>query len=200
MRTPAFVSGPLFCSQCLHVLFPSSPPIVSPRSLESNQCLKTFEGHSSGVRALALSRLDPSAFVSASLDKTLRLWDIERRVFPSSSSRLYRSLSSSRRATVAVLKGHKEGVHAALFGADSGVSQIASASIDKSLRIFDVRSSSAVKVIAEAHEDEVTALVHTGTSPSLPVTTPRLIVAWSRQRHCECRSRWTRPRMGSATT
>jgi WD40 repeat protein len=65
---------PFFASLCLCLNF------ICDRDLDSNSTVFTFEGHSSGVRSLAF--LNNSAqFASASLDKTVRIWDLEKSAF-----------------------------------------------------------------------------------------------------------------------
>jgi WD40 repeat protein len=44
--------------------------------VESGQCLRTLEGHTSRVYSVALSA-DGRRAVSGSLDKTLKAWDVE---------------------------------------------------------------------------------------------------------------------------
>ncbi|KAM1243187.1 hypothetical protein ACFX2F_034816 [Malus domestica] len=106
----------------------SSTPTVS--------AAQTFEGHSQGVSDLAFST-DSRFMVSASDDKTLRLWDV------------------ATGQTIKTLHGHTNYVFYANFNPQSNM--IVSGSFDETVRIWDVKTRKCLKVLP-AHSDPVTAV------------------------------------------
>ncbi|MDT9178410.1 MAG: WD40 repeat domain-containing protein, partial [Limnospira sp. PMC 1238.20] len=79
----------------------------------------TLTGHSRGVNAVAIA---PDGFraVSASMDKTLKLWDLERAT------------------ELATLTGHSRGVNAVAIAPDG--KRAVSASDDKTLKLWDLET------------------------------------------------------------
>ena len=104
--------------------------------LESGESLRTLEGHTGSVNAVAVTS-DGRRAVSASYDKTLRIWDLE-------------SGESLR-----TLEGHTDWVNAVAVTSDGR--RALSASKDKTLRIWDLESGESLRTL-EGHTDWVTAV------------------------------------------
>jgi len=121
-HTLAFVLGDLGWHHPLaHPwLAPLNSPPVSP-ALSA-----TLEGHTSSVQACACSP-DGTRVVSASGDRTLRVWDV------------------AGATTVATLEGHTDWVWGCAFSPDG--TRVVSASGDRTLRVWDVAGAFAVSVI-----------------------------------------------------
>ncbi|KAH8508727.1 hypothetical protein H0E87_010751 [Populus deltoides] len=98
--------------------------------------LHDFHGHEQGVSDLAFSS-DSRFIVSASDDKTLRLWDV------------------TTGHTIKTLHGHTNYVFCVNFNPQSNM--IVSGSFDETVRIWDVKSGKCLKVLP-AHSDPVTAV------------------------------------------
>jgi WD40 repeat protein len=89
-------------------------------------CLMTLVGHTEGVKACSFSP-DGSRIVSASDDKTLKLWD------------------AKTGAALATLAGHTNRVGACAFSPDG--SRIVSASRDKTLKLWDAQTGAALATL-----------------------------------------------------
>ncbi|KAL2339052.1 hypothetical protein Fmac_013498 [Flemingia macrophylla] len=98
--------------------------------------MQEYTGHEQGVSDLAFSS-DSRFLVSASDDKTLRLWDV-----PTGS-------------LIKTLQGHTNYVFCVNFNPQSNV--IVSGSFDETVRVWDVKSGKCLKVLP-AHSDPVTAV------------------------------------------
>jgi hypothetical protein len=109
--------------------------INKPRSVDP--CVSTLKGHLDWVYACAFSP-DGSRIVSASRDRTPRIWD------------------AGSGAELATLAGHGDDIVACAHPPDGA--RIASASLDRTLGIWDARSACAVRTIA-GHEGWVTSCV-----------------------------------------
>jgi WD40 repeat protein len=90
-------------------------------------CLMTLVGHTEVVFACAFSR-SGNRIVSASADKTLKLWD------------------AKTGAELATLAGHTYDVYACAFSPDG--SRIVSASGDKTLKLWDAQSGAELATLA----------------------------------------------------
>ena len=101
--------------------------------IASGQLLKTFEGHSDEVLAVAFSG-DGRQALSGSKDKTLRLWDLETG------------------QPVKTFEGHADAVTSAALSSDGG--RALSASRDKTVKLWDAASGQLLKTF-EGHSGEV---------------------------------------------
>jgi hypothetical protein len=90
-------------------------------------CLMTLAGHTSGVEACAFSS-DGSRIVSASFDKTLKLWDAQTG------------------AELATLEGHAGSVNACAFSPDGR--RIVSGSDDETLKLWDAHTGAELATFA----------------------------------------------------
>lgn len=92
--------------------------------------LKTLEGHSNYINSLAFSA-DGAWLVSASLDKTVRVWELETGQVSK------------------VLAGHTGSVNSVAISRDGKV--IASGSTDKTVRLWDVATGNLLKTLENHH-------------------------------------------------
>jgi WD40 repeat protein len=95
--------------------------------------LRTLEGHSDSVTGVAVAP-DGKRVVSASADKTLKVWDLETG----------RPLHT--------LEGHSEAVNAVVVTSDGKVA--VSASYDRTLKVWDLETGRALRTL-EGHSDAV---------------------------------------------
>ncbi|XP_021890420.1 COMPASS-like H3K4 histone methylase component WDR5A [Carica papaya] len=98
--------------------------------------LQEFSGHEQGVSDVAFSS-DSRFLVSASDDKTLRLWDV------------------ATGSLIKTLNGHTNFAFCVNFNPQSNM--IVSGAFDETVRIWDVKSGKCLKVLP-AHSDPVTAV------------------------------------------
>ncbi|MDJ0900539.1 MAG: TIR domain-containing protein, partial [Xenococcus sp. MO_188.B8] len=101
--------------------------------------LRTLEGHSDKVKAVAFRRPDGKLIASASADQTVKIWQRDGRKF-----QLLRTL-----------EGHDDGVNGVAFSPDGQL--IASASADQTVKIWQ-RDGTLLRTL-EGHSDEVNAVV-----------------------------------------
>jgi WD40 repeat protein len=135
----------------------------------------TMEGHQEGIWACALTP-DGQRVVSASRDKTLRVWDMRsgellavleghddeardcavmpdgRRVVSASSDRTLRIWDLETAQCITTLTGHQSRVLACSVTPDGR--RIVSASSDRTLRVWDAATGDALTILA-GHEGEV---------------------------------------------
>jgi len=101
--------------------------------------VRTLEGHNDGVAAVAVTP-DGALAISASDDKTLRVWDLKTG------------------NTLRTLKGHSAGVNAVAVTLDSGCA--ISASDDRTLKIWDLKTWKEVRTL-QGHRWGVNAVAVT---------------------------------------
>ncbi|OWK10815.1 hypothetical protein Celaphus_00005060, partial [Cervus elaphus hippelaphus] len=106
---------------------------------------KTISGHKLGISDVAWSS-DSNLLVSASDDKTLKIWDVSS-VSPGDAVWLGKCLKT--------LKGHSNYVFCCNFNPQSNL--IVSGSFDESVRIWDVKTGKCLKTLP-AHSDPVSAV------------------------------------------
>jgi WD40 repeat protein len=99
-------------------------------------CLLTFVGHSEGVQACGYSP-DGTHIVSASDDKTLKVWDAQTG------------------QQLATLTGHSEGVKACGYSPDG--TRIVSASWDNTLKVWDAQTGQLIATLSGSYSDGMIA-------------------------------------------
>ncbi|KAF2626151.1 hypothetical protein BU25DRAFT_492296 [Macroventuria anomochaeta] len=138
-------------------------------------CLQTLEGHSSTVTSVAFSH-DSAQLASASLDKTVKIWDASsgaclqtleghgNRVTSVAFSHDSAQLASASGACLQTLEGHSNWVTSIAFSHDSA--QLASASLDKTVKIWDASSGACLQTL-EGHSSTVTSVAFSHDSAQL---------------------------------
>jgi WD40 repeat protein/serine/threonine protein kinase len=116
-------------------LQPLTPSLAPP----GGPMIRTFEGHTDWVRAVALTP-DRRCAISGSWDRTLRVWDLE------SGQSLH------------TLQGHTDWVNAVALTPDGD--RAISGSADRTLRVWDLESGQSVWTL-EGHTDRVNAVAVT---------------------------------------
>ena len=152
-------------------LRPIRPTLITP----GGALFRVLKGHTDWVHAVA--RLDEHRVVSASSDRTLRVWDVasgatlatleghtgvvhavarldERRVISASWDRTLRVWDVASGATLATLEGHTDWVNAV---ARLDGHRVVSASSDRTLRVWDVASGATLTTL-EGHTNQVNAV------------------------------------------
>ena len=155
-------------------LRPLQPTLTPP----GGSLIRTLEGHASVVTAVAVTP-DGHRAVSASRDRTLRVWDLERgqvvRTLEGHTKAVtavavtpdgYSAVSGSRDGTLRVwdlatgemmrtLEGHMERVTAVAVTQDGR--RAVSASGDRTLRVWDLESGRLLRILS-GHTERVTAV------------------------------------------
>ncbi len=113
---------------------PSRPHAIATLrvwDLESGQTVRTLEGHTKAVTAVAIT-LDGRRAVSASYDRALRVWDLETG------------------QTLRTLEGHKKAVTAVAVTPD-GLRAV-SGGWDRTLRVWDLESGQTVRTLEGSYQ------------------------------------------------
>ena len=119
-----------------HKSFPWLRPLAPTLTPLDTSLIRTLQGHTSGVLAVALS-FDGRRAVSGSSDKTLRLWDLESG------------------QTLRTLQGHTSGVLSVALSSDGR--RAVSGSSDETLRVWDLESGQTLRTL-QGHTDSVRAV------------------------------------------
>jgi WD40 repeat protein len=114
-------------------------PLQSSLTLPSGQLVRTLEGHTDPVSAVVVTP-DGRFAVSASYDRTLKVWDIEKG------------------ETVHTLEGHTSLVNAVAVTPDGRLA--VSASGDRTLKVWDIEKGEAVRTL-EGHTGWIRAVAVT---------------------------------------
>uniref|UniRef100_A0A7E4ZR94 Beta'-coat protein n=1 Tax=Panagrellus redivivus TaxID=6233 RepID=A0A7E4ZR94_PANRE len=104
------------------------------------ECVERFEGHTNFIMQVTLNPKDNSIFASASLDKTVKVWQIGNKV------------------ANFTLVGHEQGVNCVDFYPGDGRPYLASGSDDWQIRIWDYLARSCVSVL-KGHSNNVNAVI-----------------------------------------
>ncbi|XP_050383784.1 coatomer subunit beta'-1-like [Argentina anserina] len=103
------------------------------------ECIQIFEGHSHYVMQVAFNPKDTNSFSSASLDGTIKIWNI------------------GSPAPNLTLEGHLKGVNCIDYFIRENKTYLFSGSDDFTAKIWDYETTTCVKTL-EAHEHNVTAV------------------------------------------
>jgi WD40 repeat protein len=114
-------------------------PLKHSLTAPGGSLIRTLEGHAGRVRAVAVTP-DGCCAISASRDRTLRVWDLE-------SGQMLRKL-----------EGHTDGLTAVAVTLDG--SRAVSASRGRTLRVWDLKTGRTLRTL-EGHSDWVTAVAVT---------------------------------------
>ncbi|KAF5932147.1 hypothetical protein HYC85_028318 [Camellia sinensis] len=110
-------------------------------------CAQVFEGHSHYVMQVAFNPRDTNTFASASLDCTVKIWDLDTRT------------------PTFTLEAHSKGVNCVDFFANSDKAYLISGSDDHDVKVWDYEIKTCVQTL-EGHTHNVTTIC---VSPEVPI-------------------------------
>ncbi|ETO10826.1 WD-40 repeat protein [Reticulomyxa filosa] len=128
-----FNGGKYFCSG-------SADKTIRLWDVETSKSLHIFNGHEGGIWCIDISSLQNNnnnigliggngyTICSGSIDKTIKIWDIE-------TTKQFN-----------VLKGHKDWVRSVKYGSNELLNTILSGSNDESIRLWDIRSGQRIQI------------------------------------------------------
>ncbi|KAG0067555.1 U3 small nucleolar RNA-associated protein 13 [Linnemannia elongata] len=135
--------------------------------LDSQEPIRTFKGHTQGVRSVACSR-DGFRIASASEDKTVRVW----------------TLTADLEKTEDVFEGHSDVVACVTFSPDGR--QIASASEDKSIRLWNIEGSGSESTVLLGHRAGVQCVAYSTCGTCLASgSDDSSVIVWSVLTNCK---------------
>ncbi|KAJ2571601.1 Coatomer subunit beta' [Coemansia sp. RSA 1813] len=111
------------------------------------KCVQMFEGHTHFVMGLSINPKDTNTFASASLDKTIKVWNLG---------------SSTPNYTI---EGHMKGINAIDYYHGSDKPYLVSGADDFCAKVWDYQNTSCVQTL-EGHADNVVTVAF---HPSLPI-------------------------------
>jgi WD40 repeat protein len=141
----------------LHFL-PPWKSVSAGHVLERGACLATLAGHADWVTAVAV--VGPGRAVSASSDRTLRVWDLERG------------------ACLAALQGHTDEVRAV---APAGPGRAVSAAADGTLRLWDLERGACLAAL-QGHTGGVRAVAPAGPGRAVSAAADGTLRLWDLDR------------------
>jgi len=109
--------------------------------------IAVYNGHNNYVMSVAFNPNDSNTFASASLDKTVKVWNIT---------------SGECEST---LVGHEKGINCVAYQSSTGKPYLASGSDDHTLKVWDYEAKECVQTV-EGHTHNVSAVLF---HPSLPI-------------------------------
>jgi WD40 repeat protein len=130
-------------------------PRTASLSRPGGPLLYTLEGHSGGV--LAITVLNHRRILSASLDETLRVWDLESR------------------SSLFTLRGHRYGINAVTA---LSWHRAVSAGADKTLRLWDTANGKALRIL-EGHTSGVHGITNLDGTRIISASSDETLRAWN---------------------
>lgn len=114
------------------------------------QCVRVFEGHEHYVMSLSFNPKDTNTFASASLDKTIKVWNLA---------------SSHPNYTLEGKDGHTKGVNCISYYQGGEKPYLVSGSDDKTVKVWDYQTKACVQTI-QGHLQYVSSVLY---HPEMPL-------------------------------
>jgi len=114
------------------------------------QCIRVFEGHEHYVMSLCFNPKDTNTFASASLDKTIKVWNLA---------------SSHPNFTLEGKDGHTKGVNCISYYLGGEKPYLVSGSDDKTVKVWDYQTKACVQTI-QGHLQYVSSVLY---HPEMPL-------------------------------